>query len=136
MVTRLFDWEERLHDYLAAQEGAEFVWGKNDCALFAAGAVQAMTGEDPATAYRGRYTTAAGSVRALKRYGAGTLVSTIDALFPQRDPGFARRGDLVMVDGMVGVCVGADAVFIGEQDEAPGLVRFGRDRWVKAWSVG
>ncbi|MFS0771031.1 DUF6950 family protein [Sphingomonas sp. 1P08PE] len=135
-MIRLPDWEQRLHDYLAGLEGAEFVWGKMDCALFAAGAVEAMTGEDPAAAYRGKYRSVAGSVRALKTYGAGTLAATIDAGFEEREVGFARRGDLVMVDGMVGVCIGPDALFIGEEDGAPGLIRFGRERWAKAWSVG
>ena len=133
---RRADWEARLHDYLAALSGAVFDWGTLDCALFAAGAVEAMTGSDPAASYRGHYSTAGGATRALKRYGAGTLEATIDAGFAPRPIGFARRGDLVMVDGMVGVCIGADAVFIGEQDGEAGLVRFARPSWSKCWSVG
>lgn len=135
-MIRLPDWEARLHAYLADKEGVSFTWGATDCALFAAGAVEAMTGTDPAAAYRGRYSTAAGSVRALTRYGAGTLEATIAAAFPDRAIGHARRGDLVMVDGMVGVCIGADALFVGEEDGAPGLVRFPRTAWARCWGVG
>jgi len=135
-MDRLPDWEARLHGYLERLERAEFDWGTLDCALFAAGAVKAMTGEDPAAAFRGRYRTAKGSERALRRFGAGTLEATIDAGFEPRPVGFARRGDLVLVDGMVGVCVGADALFIGEAGGNPGLVRFARGRWAKAWAVG
>lgn len=131
------DWEARLHAYLAGLEGAVFAWGELDCALFAAGAVAAMTGIDPAAAYRGRYTTAVGSVRALRRYGAGSLADTISADFAERPVGHARRGDLVMVDGMVGVCIGADAIFVGEDvDGAAGLVRLPRAEWSHCWSVG
>lgn len=95
-----------------------------------------MTGEDAGVGFRGRYSTAAGAARALRRYGAGTLEATIGSLLGEIQIGFARRGDLVLVDGMVGVCVGADAVFIGEADGEPGLVRFPRTAWSRAWAVG
>lgn len=135
-MVRRDDWEARLHDYIAGLGGATFRWGKLDCALFSAGAVLAMTGVDPAAQYRGHYSTARGSVRALRKWGAGTLPATIDALFPVIAPAFARRGDLVMVGDAVGVCFGADALFVGEENGAAGLVRFGRAQWSKAWRVG
>lgn len=134
-IQRLPDWEARLHDYLAACERATFAWGTLDCVLFSAGAVLAMTGVDPAAAARGHYTTAIGSVRALRRYGDGTLIRTLNARFARQPIGFAKRGDLVMVDGMVGVCIGADAVFVGENDGVAGLVRFPRATWSRAWVV-
>ncbi len=135
-MIRLPDWETRLHDYLAASEGAVFAWGVVDCALFAAGAVEAMTGIDPAASYRGHYSTATGAIKALRRYGAGTLADTISAAFPERAIGHARRGDLVMVDGMVGVCIGSDAVFVGEENGVAGLVRYSRADWARCWGVG
>ena len=140
MTDRLPDWEDRLHDYLAGLAGASFAWGTLDCALFAAGAVLAMTGDDPAAAFRDRYGTARGSVRALRKWGAGTLEATIAATFADRPLAFARRGDLALVDGplgaSVGVVVGADALFVGEEDGAAGLVRFPRAAWRRCWGVG
>lgn len=135
-MIRRGDWEQRLAAYLAECDGAEFIWGKMDCALFAAGAVLAMTDVDPASAFRGRYRSLAGSVRALRIHGAGTLELTLDSMFPERPIGFARRGDLVLHDGAVGVCVGDAAVFIGEESGAPGLVRIARSGWARAWGVG
>jgi hypothetical protein len=135
-MVRLPDWEDRLHAYLDRLAGAAFVWGKHDCALFAAGAVQAITDRDPAATFRGRYTTARGSVRALRRWGAGDLEKTVAAMFPDRASAFARRGDLVLVGDMVGVCVGADALLVGEEDGEPGLVRAPRATWSRCWSVG
>lgn len=41
-----------------------------------------------------------------------------------------------MVGGMVGVCIGADALFVGEQDDVAGLVRFPRADWARCWGVG
>lgn len=136
MIERLPDWEQRLHDYVAALEGSSFRWGVLDCALFAAGAVQAQTGVDLAAAFRGHYRTARGSVRALRRFGAGTLEATIDAALPRLEPAFARRGDVVMADGIAGVSVGPRALFVGEIDGAPGWVTLERSAWSTAWSVG
>ena len=134
------DWEDRLHDYLAALAGATFVWGQIDCCTFAAGAVEAVTGVDPIPEFRGRYTTARGSVRALRKWGSGTLEATIAAKFEDRPLAFAHRGDLVMIDGLlgvsIGVAVGADALFVGDEDGAPGLVRFPRAAWRRCWKVG
>jgi len=41
---RLADWPERLHAYIESRRHEPFAWGRNDCAMFAAGAVCAMTG--------------------------------------------------------------------------------------------
>lgn len=136
MIERLPDWEQRLHDYVAALEGSSFSWGTLDCALFAAGAVMAQTGVDLAADFRGRYRTARGSVRALRRFGAGTLAATIAARLPAIEPAFAQRGDVVMADGIAGVCVGPRALFVGEVDGAPGWVSLGRLAWQHAWKVG
>lgn len=136
MIQRIPGWEAALHDYLAALDGAVFAWGTLDCALFSAGAVQVMTGHDPAAAFRGRYSTAGGATRALSRYGAGTLEATIASQFGEIQIGFARRGDAVLVGDTVGICVGADAVFIGEDNGVAGLVRFPRAIWQRAWAIG
>ncbi|GLI99113.1 DUF6950 family protein [Sphingobium sp. BS19] len=136
MIERISTWEQALADYLASVADAEFTWGELDCALFAANAVLAMTGHDIAAPFRGKYSTAAGSARALKRYGAGTLEATFDTLLPVKPIGYARRGDVVMHDGGVGVCVGSHALFVGREGEREGLVRVPRAEWVRAWGVG
>ena len=141
-MNRLSDWEARLHDFLEECSTAVFGYDHHldathfDCCMFAAGSVIAVTGEDPAAEFRGKYRSMAGASRALRTYGAGTLEATLDGKFAERPVAFARRGDLVMIDEMVGVCIGADALFIGEEDGVPGLVRFPRAAWLKAWSVG
>ena len=135
-MIRATDWEQRLNDYLAKHGESAFQWGKLDCALFAAGAVRAMTHKDPAHKFRGKYKTARGSVRALKRFGAGNLELTIADMFEECPPAFARRGDLALVDGelgvMIGVVTGDVAVFIGDH----GLERRPMAMWRRCWRVG
>ena len=136
MNPRLSDWETRLHDYLASMANAEHVYGVSDCALFASGAVLAMTNCDPAAEFRGKYKTELGAARVLRKIGAGDLESTFDAKFTEIGPAFAQRGDLIWDGENVGVCFGAFAFFMGAQDGENGLVRLPRTEFVKAWRVG
>lgn len=135
MTARLPDWESRLAVYMRACRAREFEWGALDCALFIAGAVEAMTGVDPAAAYRGRYTTREGAAQALRNIGEGTLAKTIGALFTECPTSHARRGDLVWHDGAIGVCMGEQALFIGAEGEREGLVRIPRGQWEGAHRV-
>lgn len=143
-MERRSDWEPRLSAYLAERvDTITFEWGKSDaatfaydCALYVADGVEAMTGEDIAAPFRGKYSTAMGSAKALKKYGAGTLKSTFDALLPPKPVGYARRGDVVMHDGAVGICIGAVALFVRAEGEGPGLERIERTLWSHAWGVG
>lgn len=137
------DWEERLAGYLAEVRDRPFQYGTHDCILFSASAVLAQTGVDIAADYRGKYHDKAGAAAILKSQGKGTLLRTLDATLPRRKPSRARRGDLVWFEGSVGVCIGAEALFVGEERLAEragtvmreGLVAIPRRLWTKAWAV-
>lgn len=123
---RLSDWETRFAAFLEHAGEQARAGNKNYCALFAAEAVEAVTGQNPARAFRGRYVET-----------ATRLEATIDGLFPQRHVAFARRADLAWNGEAVGVVIGSDALFVGSTPEGePGLMRVPRAEWVKAWSVG
>lgn len=84
---RKHDWRVALENYLLSVWREPFQWGRHDCALFAAGAVKAMTGEDPAADYRGRYTTLRGGLRLLKKNGFANHAELAEATFEEiRDP--------------------------------------------------
>lgn len=142
-MARLRDWEERLTAFLAESRDRSFTWGEFDCILFSMSAVEAQTGIDHAAEYRGRYSDKAGAAAILKAQGKGTLLRTLDATLPRRKPSRARRGDLVWFEGSVGVCIGAEALFVGEERLAEraevllreGLIAIPRRRWTKAWAV-
>lgn len=136
-MTRLPNWEERLSAFLIANREREFLWGQWDCITMACSAVEAMTGHDPAAAYRGRYSSAAGAKAILRELGKGTLLRTINAEFVRKPVGYAQRGDLVWRDGAVGVCLGSTALFVGEADEAihRGFISAPRADFQKAWAV-
>ena len=144
MTARLPDWERRLHDFIAANVDRPFDWGQWDCALFATACAAALTGEDAAAAYRGTYDSRAGSAHALRELGQGTLLRTVAASFAEKPVARAQRGDLVWCDGSLGVCMGAFALFVGEERLASktgalmreGLISIPRRAWTRAWAVG
>lgn len=106
---RLRDWPERLAELVQARLREPFAWGSNDCCIFAADVVQALTGHDPAAELRGAYDGPVSAARALAgqqpaELAAGVLGQALDS------PAMAQRGDVVcgLVDGQqrLGVCVG------------------------------
>lgn len=132
-MTRYNDWENRLAAYLDSVRHAEYRYGEHDCALHAANAVLAMTGEDFAADVRGHYRSVAGSVRALRKYGAGDLALTVTAKLGEPiAPALARRGDVVMNDGSTGICMGDFGYFVAID---AGLVRIARKDWQRAWRI-
>lgn len=130
-MERVSNWEQLLSDYIEIKRDAPFVYGENDCCMFAAGAVLAITGTDPMEEFRGQYNSLATSVRALKEIGSGDLESTIDGKFPQIPVGLAHRGDIAFFDGSLGVVMDGYAWFVSDD----GLERVPRGMWDKTWSV-
>lgn len=131
------DWEARLAAYLEPLRTRPFCWGVHDCCTFAAGAVEAMTDLDPIPEFRGRYSTAIGSARALRRFGGGTLEATLDAKFDRIDAALCHRGDIVMSSGLLGIGWGSFLFAVGSEGQHEGLIRIERGRWVDpvAWRV-
>jgi len=116
---RIEDWPARLAAAIETARNKPFVWGRHDCGLFMADCCLAMTGADPAAAFRGRpvaappvnnfrchkwqpaYRTRRGAAGALKRYAGGGLAQAMERSFadlgwPEIAPGFAQRGDAVL----------------------------------------
>ncbi len=135
-MTRLSNWEARLSTFLKENSKREFSYGEFDCALFAASAAEAVTGEDRAADFRERYDDREGAARALREIGEGTLLATYQARFDEKPVAFAKRGDLVWDGERIGVCNGNHALFVGQEGEREGLIRFDMSVAVKAFEVG
>lgn len=131
------DWETRLAAYLEPLRTRPFEWGRHDCCTFASGAVEAMTDVDPMLEFRGKYRSAASATRALRTIGAGDLARTLDAKFRRVPAPLAQRGDIVMHDGLLAICLGGVIVAVGREGERDGLVLFQRAEWIDplAWRI-
>lgn len=104
------DWYEALSRYLAETARTPFAHGEMDCALFAAGAVAAMTGVDPAQRWRGRYKTLKGGLGALRRAGFADHLALTAALLPEIPVALAQPGDLAVVETADGPALGVVAL--------------------------
>ena len=102
IAARLPDWRPRLSAYLAAAGARTFRPGLHDCALFAAGAVQAMTGSDAAAAWRGTYSSLEEGQRALQLAGFSDHVALVAAYLHEVNPAHASVGDLAALPGADG----------------------------------
>ena len=117
-MTRIAHWETRLAGAIEAARDMPFAWGRHDCATWAFEVVRDLTGgADHAALWRGRYSTALGSHRILRRLGWTSLEDGGRALLgdPLATPLLAQRGDMVLgsEDPAFGICVGARAAFVG-----------------------
>lgn len=105
-LTRKKHWAERaFHDFLISRSKAPFVWGSNDCALFAADAIEATTGTDIAGDFRGKYTDEASAFALIQSVTGGKTVADAAAhcatkagLAELQYPLMAQRGDLVVLE--------------------------------------
>lgn len=138
-MKRREDWEQRLNDYLAGQHGQTFEWGKADCALFVAGAVQAMTGKDFARGFRRKYRDEQGAAAVLEAAGARNLSEFVEQRLTRKPKAMAQRGDVAMVKGgHLAIVFGEVTLGIGEDPATgrAGLIRIPRSDWRKAWGIG
>lgn len=133
---RLQDWPERLAALVEARRSSPFAWGSNDCALFMADAVEAVTGEEPAAAFRG-YSTEQEAEEILGAYGLEGVVARALADFGCGDcpPGLAQRGDvaLALLGNQPTMVVVLGEVLAGPGPQ--GLVFLPPARILRAWSV-
>ena len=127
-LTRKLHWETRaLHTFIQSRQNRSFKWCSQDCCMFAANAVLAMTGVDIASDFRTNYRTEAAAFSLIKSVTGGTTVADAVAYcaanhgMPEyTHPLLAQRGDMVVVEdagrlvaGIVGLN-GRDVLVPGE----------------------
>ncbi len=105
-MTRLPQWDTvLLPEFIEANRHRSFAWGSWDCSLFAAEAIQAITGVDVGQEFRGRYKTERSAMRTIKRVTGGcgveaaaAYVASAHGMAEIAHPRAAGRGDLVVAD--------------------------------------
>lgn len=135
-MRRLPDWRTRLTVYMLAHADSSFAFGRHDCGLFAAGAIEAMTGTDPGAPYRGGYESFKGALKRLRRAGHADHVALAGTLYPEIAPAFARPGDLAAVGTAEGPALGivqGEHVYLAGET---GLRLVPLTDAVRAWRIG
>ncbi len=91
------DWQIRLMHYVAGRARTPVDPNEPVCALFAAGGVEAMTGQDFAAEWAGRYSTTRGALRVLRKAGYADHVALVAERFEEIAVPFAAPGDLAVI---------------------------------------
>ena len=135
-MARVETWERLLAEAAETARAKPFVWGQHDCPTLAFETRMLLTGgEDTAALWRGRYTTALGGQRVMRRLGWSSLEEMGRALLGEPRPTalLARRGDIVLADTGLGfgICIGAQAIGMAPE----GLVTVPLTSCRLAWAV-
>ena len=135
-MTRRPDWEARLNAMLAAKRRVPHAYGRHDCMTFFADAVKAVTGTDFGRGHRGKYRSALSAAKYLRSIGYDRPQDMVADLLEEKPVARAGRGDIVIdAEGIPGVVVGHDAMFVGPDMAGAGYVRQPRAAWVRAFGV-
>ncbi len=138
-------WRERhFHTFPLERARDPFEWGTNDCCLFPANAIQAITGVDIAADFRGKYADEASAFALIQSITGGLTVADAAAycaakhgLVENAHPLMAQRGDLVvMKSGDTLICGivhlnGRHVVTVATS----GLVRLPITTVVRSWRI-
>lgn len=105
---RFQDWPIRLDTFTREAKSKPFIWGEWDCALAAASCIEALTGQDACSEYRGKYKTADGAARMLLKVSGGGLKEAFTRFLgnPMDSPLMAQRGDICLFETDLGEAVG------------------------------
>lgn len=96
------DWEKRFVAVTERHLNTPCVWGKSDCLLTVADAVEAITGTDPAADIRGKYRSMPGAYKLIKARGFSDVASVLAGQFEEIAPALAQRGDIGVYEKTAG----------------------------------
>ncbi|MES2910631.1 MAG: hypothetical protein V4718_04545 [Pseudomonadota bacterium] len=113
--------------YLGERLNAPFVWGQNDCILFAIGWLNIATGKNWLAALP-HWSTAKEGLRIVQQIGG--LQAEFDKKLSQIPPNLARNGDITLIGRTALLFSGRHIVAPGLQ----GLVFIDRTKAPCAWS--
>jgi hypothetical protein len=142
---RFPDWQSRFSKVVKDYQRSAFEWGVHDCCLFVCDCIVALTGQDPAAEFRGKYDNEEQARQLVQDYCGGGIEDLVTVMserfgYPEISPISAQRGDLGLItawsssvnfSATMGICVGGQFAFmgLGEMKYVPyGLV-------ARAWRV-
>ena len=134
-MTRHPDWKMRLDALVYERMNRPFSWGAQDCALWAADCVLAITGQDLAADLRA-HRTAREALRTIRRHG-GLFGIASAALGPAAGVHQAQEGDVLLVGVGKRTALGVllqRSMVVGPG--ATGLCAVARRDALCAWRVG
>lgn len=133
-MVRYEDWPLRLSNFLYENRNAQFIWGENDCILFGAKCIEALTGVNFYNEYLG-YTTREEAEEIVKNHKGIHNIVKKHLGEPRKYVMKACRGDLAMVrtpERTIGV-VDDTGKSVACLSDGYGLVRYDLKRANLVW---
>jgi hypothetical protein len=135
-MAKLENWDVELVKYCSALRRQPLDYIIADCVLIAAGAVEVQTGVDHAAPHRGKYASEGEARAYMVQHGWPDVDAVVDSFLPRIDKRTARRGDIMLFEGVVGktlgICLGRHSMVMSL--EGGGMWR--SDKAISAWRVG
>lgn len=128
--------DREMTEFLREAARQPFAWGQADCSLFMADWVRYVRGIDPAAPLRGRYRTAIGAARHIRRLGGieamGRALARSAGLAVTEEP---KPGDIGLVRDPVAGPLFAIRTRLGWVGKAPAGLALGSFPVIVAWAV-
>ena len=128
------DWVDQLFATIEKVSNESFAYGKNDCCLFSARVVDAMTGTEYAKKLAEMYHDERSALAYINSFGS-IQEAVKDWLGKPTNLAFVQRGDVVLFNNegreTLGICVGDRIVSVGQT----GIAYVPMDQAICTWKV-
>lgn len=132
-MSRRTDWVAQMWAQVEDHSNAPFAWGINDCCLFVARVIDAMTETSHELDLASQYTDEATALDYIASHGS--LETAVSFHLGNPSSGRAQRGDAVLCanngNPCVGICVGGNVACIGQN----GLLFLPRQDITTRWEI-
>lgn len=132
-MSRRDDWVERMWLAIEDHSDAEFLWGVNDCCLFVARVVDAMTDSGFELELASQYSDEESALSYIASHGS--LEAAVTYHLGATAEGRAIRGDVVLCANegtpCLGICVGGTVACVGQT----GLRFLPRSEIIARWAI-
>lgn len=133
MAGKRFDWADQMYSVIAQHESESFAWGANDCCLFVARVLDAMTDSSHAALLAEKYSDEQSAIAFIREHGS--LAAAVSEFLGAPVEKRAVRGDVVLFEGgqgdAVGICLGSKIVGMGQA----GIQSLGREAIKTVWGI-
>ena len=132
-MSRRNDWAAQMWAQVEDHSDAPFAWGINDCCLFVARVIDAMTETSHELELASQYTDEETALAYIASFGS--LEAAVSSYLGQPEPGRPLRGDVVLIDGgdgpALGILVGGHIAGMGPN----GFVYLPRGEALQRWAI-
>ncbi len=137
---RLQNWPTLMNEFQAQAQEKQMIWGTWDCALMAAGHIDALTGSQIGAQHAGKYDSAETAAAYLATLGVEDLTGLATQILgpPLAATGKAQRGDIVTFktrDEGTALGIMGYAYFCALDPSGKGLTRLSPTLITAAWRV-